>query len=334
MRKHNKWRLAVAILACAAIAFTACSSGSAQQATSSNAEVPFVQPESFVKPGSTSGCPSPACSDILAQVESGAKTDTIPPDLTPSLADAVRDLRYPDGCQASRLPISWLTDQKTCIFDTGAPANAPMIILIGDSQARMWSTTVNSIAKQNAYRFGLVNNDGCHMPITSHEIAQGQTVEQCREWKHAAIDWLNQQDPAVVLVASAFHYGSGMKDAEAAAAYAAVLKQMQGPGRKLFLMGDVPQLTQDPPRCLAAHPSSALKCATEIATAAPANEQQAALTGAQQAGAGYVNLTPWLCTTDLCPAIVGHYAAYQDQWHITTTYAQALMPLVQKVIGL
>jgi peptidoglycan/LPS O-acetylase OafA/YrhL len=285
-------------------------------------------------PRSPSGCSSPGCSDILAQVEAGAKTDTIPPDLTPSLAEAAADLRVPDGGRCSRLPISWLKpDRQPCIFDTDAPANAPMIILIGDSQAVMWSRTVNSIAKQLAYRFGLVSHAGCHMPMTTFDTTtEGVTDAQCREWKNAAIDWTKRQDPAVVLVASGNH--TGIKDADYAAGYAALLKQMQAPGRKLFVMGDVPLLSQDPPRCLAAHPSSALKCATKTAIAAPADEQQAALDGAQQAGAGYVNLTPWLCTADLCPAIVGHYAAYQDQFHITGTYARALMPLVERAIGL
>jgi peptidoglycan/LPS O-acetylase OafA/YrhL len=279
-------------------------------------------------------CPSPACSDIPAQVEAGAKTDTIPPDLTPSLADAAADLRVPDGGRCSRLPISWLKpDRQPCIFDTGAPANAPMIILIGDSQAMMWSRTVNSIAKQLAYRFGLVSHAGCHMPMATFDTTtEGVTDAQCREWKNAAIDWTKRQDPAVVLVASGNH--TGINNADYAAGYATLLKQMQAPGRKLFVMGDVPLLGQDPPRCLAAHPSSALKCATKTATAAPADEQQAALDGAQQGGAGYVNLTPWLCTADLCPAIVGHYAAYQDQFHITGTYARALTLLVEHAIGL
>jgi peptidoglycan/LPS O-acetylase OafA/YrhL len=289
---------------------------------------------SEASPQSTGECSSAACSDIRAQVASGATTDTIPPDLTPSLAEAAADLRAPDGGQCSRLPISWLKpDRHPCIFDTGAPANAPMIILIGDSQAVMWSRTVNSIAKQLGYRFGLVSHAGCHMPMTTFDTTEeGVTDAQCRQWKNAAIDWTKRQDPAVVLVASGNH--TGINDADYTAGYATVLKQMQEPGRKLVVMGDVPLLSQDPPRCLAAHPTSALKCATKTTTAAPADEQQAALDAAQQAGAGYVNLTPWLCTADLCPAIVGHYVAYQDQYHITGTYAQALMPLVQQAIGL
>lgn len=335
MHKTTRGGSLSAILACAVIAFTACSApGSAERATSSEPEAQSEQSGSFVQPTSTSGCPSPACSDILAQVASGAKTDTIPPDLTPSLADAVSDMRVPDGGQCSQLPISWLKpDRQPCTFDTGAPADAPMIILMGDSQAVMWSRTVNSMAKQLGYRFGLVFNYGCHMPMTTFGTTrEGVTDTQCREWKNAAIDWMKRLDPAVVLVASGNH--TGINDADYADGYAALLKQMQRPGRKLFVMGDVPLLSQDPPRCLAAHPSSALKCATETATAAPENEQQAALDGAQQGGAGYVNLTPWLCTADLCPAIVGHYVAYQDQFHITGTYAQALMPLVQRAIGL
>jgi SGNH domain (fused to AT3 domains) len=271
---------------------------------------------------------------IVAQVESGAKTDTIPPDLTPSLADAVDDLRVPDGGRCSRLPISWLKpDRQPCTFDTGAPANAPMIIVIGDSEAVMWSRALNTMAKQLGYRFGLVFHYGCHMPLMTFDTTEeGITDAQCREWKNAAIDWLNGQDPAVVVVASGNH--TGFNDADYAAGYAAVLKQMQAPGRRLFVMGDVPLLGQDPPRCLAAHPSSALKCATKTATAMPADEQHATRDGAHQGGADYFNLTPWLCTADLCPAIVGHYAAYQDRFHITGTYAQALMPLVERAIGL
>ena len=289
---------------------------------------------SGASPGPTGGCPSSACSDILAEVESGAKTDTIPPDLTPSLADATADMRVPDGGTCSQLPISWLKpDRQPCVFDTGAPASAPLIILVGDSQAVMWSRTVNSIATQRNYRFGLVYYYGCHMPMTTFDTTQeGVTDGQCREWKNAAIDWIKRQNPAMVLVASGNH--TGIKDADYAAGYAAVLKRLQGPGRRLFVMGDVPLLSQDPPRCLAAHPASALKCATKTATAAPLDEQQAALDGAQQAGGGYVDLRPWLCTAELCPAIVGHFAAYQDQFHITGTYAQALMPLVQRAIGL
>ena len=59
--------------------------------------VAYHPESSGASPGSTGGCRSAACSDILAEVESGAKMNTVPPDLTPSLADAATDLNVPDG---------------------------------------------------------------------------------------------------------------------------------------------------------------------------------------------------------------------------------------------
>jgi hypothetical protein len=41
--------------------------------------------------GWTSGCPSQACTDILAQLQAGVATRTVPPDLTPTLEEASKD---------------------------------------------------------------------------------------------------------------------------------------------------------------------------------------------------------------------------------------------------
>lgn len=68
------------------------------------------------------------------------------------------------------------------------------------------------------------------------------------------------------------------------------------------MIGEVPALKEDAPRCLAAKESSALKCATAASEAISAG-----VYAAQQAGAEYVNITPRLCTEDLCPAIIGRY---------------------------
>ena len=41
--------------------------------------------------GWTSGCPSQACTDILAQLQAGVATRTVPPDLTPTLEEESKD---------------------------------------------------------------------------------------------------------------------------------------------------------------------------------------------------------------------------------------------------
>ena len=54
----------------------------------------------------------------------------------------------------------------------------------------------------------------------------------------------------------------------------------------------------------------------------------------REAQAGYVNVTPLACTADVCPAVIGNYAVYQDQWHFSSTYAQILVPVVIRALGL
>ena len=288
----------------------------------------------FVRPSSTSGCPSGPCSDILAQVRKGATTITVPADVTPSIEDAAKDLRVPEGGNCSQLPVAGLDRAyQPCVFDAGAPPTAPVIIVIGDSRAAMWSLAFSKLASQLGYRFGLVYRAGCSMPRVEHPAGGGTSEEECKAWKDAAINWVNQQNPAVVLVASGPDLPDvGVTPALLTTGYAATLKELQAPARKLFVLGEVPHLQQNPPACLAAHLSSAKACATPTSSATSADEQQADLHAAQQAGAGYVNLTPWLCTEDLCPAIVGNYLPYLDQLHLNQTFTEALIPVLQQAI--
>jgi hypothetical protein len=291
----------------------------------------------FVQASSTSGCPSEACSDVLAQVRAGATTRTVPSDLTPNLNDAAIDMKPPEGGNCSVLPVSGLDSSfQPCLFDAGASPTAPVMILIGNSRALMWSRAVLALASQLGYRFGLVQHEACSMPrVEDPAIGRtGLSAADCKEWEDAAINWVNQQNPGVVLVASGPDLNDKVSPADLVAGWAATLKELQGPGRKVFVFGEMPRMDQDPPRCLAANGASALKCVTPASAAIQADEQQAGLDAARQSGASYVNLTPWLCTTDVCPAIVGHYLAYRDQNHLTSTYTQALVPVLQKAVDI
>jgi hypothetical protein len=338
------WRLSVGPVFRRAAALTviilvalfagACGAGQTEATESAKAHLSGASGTSFVTPSSTSGCPSPACSAILAEVAAGAATDTVPSDLAPSLQDAAKDMRRPDGGDCSPLPIPDDPVWDPCTFSDGVPATAPMMVLVGDSQAWMWSRPMKDLAQQLGYRFGLIYHAACKLPDLTFNPGHGYTDDQCRQWKDVAIDWLNQQNPAVVLIASEHPHSNRYTDAQYAAGYAATIKRLQAPGRKLFVMGNPPILGQDPPRCLAGHPSSALKCAAATTQAAPTHEQQATLDAAQQTGAGFVNLIPLSCTEKLCPAIVGKYGVYQDQFHLTTTFAEHILPVVQQALGL
>jgi SGNH domain (fused to AT3 domains) len=299
----------------------------------------------------TSGCPSPACSDILAQLQEGTATRTVPPDLTPTLEEESKDTqpgapRYqlqapPGGNCSDLLPVSGLVPAfQPCVFEAGAPPTAPSIMLIGNSRALMWSRSVLALATRLGYRFGFVQHEGCSMVRVEDNSPSNSAVE-CKNWEDAAINWVNQQNPAMVLVSSGPDLnqdwklnGKTLTPAELTKGYAAALKELAAPARKVFVIGEVPALKEDAPRCLAANESSALKCATAASEAISADENKAGVDAAQQAGAGYVNITPWLCTEDLCPAIIGHYLAYRDQRHLSTVFTEALSPVLEQAMNI
>lgn len=314
-----------AVLTCLVIATAACS---LDDTPPTNA----AESINFAEATATSGCPSPECSDILAKVSQGAKTEIVPEDLTPSVSDSANDLVSPPDGQCSELPIPGIPPEwQPCIYPTGAAPTAPMMVVIGDSQALMWSTAVVAMAKQIGYRAGAVNNNSCKMPDVVYETtAWGVTDEECRVWRNAAINWTNQQNPDVVLVASGHAepvsgiYTKG---------YVATLKKLEARSRKVFVMGDVPHLAKNPPECLAENRSSATKCATPTDRAAPPSSQEEAFVASEKAS-GYVNLTPLACTVDVCPAIVGNNAVYRDRFNFTSTYARTLVPAVLRALNL
>jgi hypothetical protein len=326
--------LKAAVVAAVVIAIAACEGsppGAPGPRTPSRSSSHNVGWKDFVAPSSTSGCPSPACSDILAQVQAGATTRNVPSNLSPTLQDATNDLVEPAGGSCSELPVSGLeSSDQPCVFG----AEGPMVILIGNSRAVMWSQAFLALSSRLGHRLGFVAHQGCSMLRVANPPRTGAvSAAECKDWQDAAVNWVQQQNPALVFVAGGPDLAGSLSPTEVTTGWVAALKELQGPGRKVFVFGELPHMTQSPTNCLAAHSSSALQCASRTSAAIQVDEQQAGLDAAKQAGASYVNLTPWVCTEDVCPAIVGQYLSYRDTTHLTSTYAEALVPALQEVIN-
>ncbi len=289
----------------------------------------------FVEATEQSGCPSIDCSVRLALVEEGAMTRLVPWNLTPRTQDAPKDLRLPDGANCTKLPVPGLDRRdQPCVFRTAAGPSAPMMVLIGNSRATLWSRALAAVASQGGYRFGAVAREGCSMSrIANTRLRDSGGEVDCGGWKTAAINWVNQQKPAVVLVAGGPDMVAGLNAADITAGYGATLAKLSAPKRKVFVFGEVPRLDADPPKCLAVNNDAQL-CATHPFAAAAGEEQQAVLDAAQQAGATYINVTPWLCTDTVCPATVGFHLPYRDRTHLTTTFTEQLIPVLKRTLKL
>jgi hypothetical protein len=75
---------------------------------------------------------------------------------------------------------------------------------------------------------------------------------------------------------------------------------------------------------LSRHPDETLDCATSRAKAVAQQRLATERRVAEEAGAAFVDPTPWLCSVDTCPVVIGRYLVLRDQHHLATPFSAAL----------
>ncbi len=91
-----------------------------------------------------------------------------------------------------------------------------------------------------------------------------------------------------------------------------LFRSLSVPKRSTVLLGSTPILAQAGPVCLAAHRDEVQACSSPARDAVPKlgqADRQAAL----RSHVGYVDTTPWFCST-MCTAIIGPYEVYDSTW--------------------
>jgi hypothetical protein len=97
-------------------------------------------------------------------------------------------------------------------------------------------------------------------------------------------------------------------------------------------LGNIPVLPNLPPNCLSLHGDDVGACSAPVDRAV-VQLDQAEHAAVVQAGGRYIDTTPWFCSR-LCTPIVGPYAVYLDQIHMTGVYAEYLERVLGQSLGL
>jgi SGNH domain (fused to AT3 domains) len=335
MQRGRHWRIAIGIVT-AVVAITVAAG--APTSASAPASSPS-SPASLAAPGAESGCPSAACSAVVAAVAAGARLKTLPANLTPSLANAASDLLVPPGGVCGSLQISGLDPKyEPCVY--GSPTATSRIVLLGDSHAWQWSTSVASIAHRIGASFGLLYHSACVVTLTSASLPPNgppggsePSGRVCAQWTQAALKWIDQFHPQTVIVV-AYSGDTPSQQPIYAKGIVELFHQIQAPGRQLILLGQDPDNYTGGPDCLAAHESNISQCDVPVSKAVIPVALKAQEKAASQVHAKFVNVTPWICTKSECPQVIGNYDVYQDPFHLTSSYANYLSPVLGIALGL
>lgn len=290
-------------------------------------------------PGAQSGCPSAACSSVMAAVAAGSKVTSVPSGLTPTLQAAGGDILTPPDSLANCAGGSATVSMPQCQVDGSNPA-APRIALVGDSEAQTWSIAVDAVARHTGYSALVMGKTECTMAdlLTQVPYSKGAytSCPAFRKWAFAKIAAFKPNILIISTLAEQFNTVSGKPISPSAytAALEKTIKSLEAPGRQVYVTNDPPHQNIAPPVCLAAHSSNFKGCETSLPDSLENDGvwQSALQTATTKAGASLINVTPWFCNQNSCPLVVHNIDVYLDYGHMTSTYGAYLSNVLQAAL--
>jgi peptidoglycan/LPS O-acetylase OafA/YrhL len=274
-----------------------------------------------------------------AEVEglvSNARTiRSLPRDLTPSLPY----VRYSwGGPPAPCWPAVGQSSIPACVFgDLHASSTA---VLYGDSHAGMWLQAMNFIGIVAHWKIVYLGKGYCPADMLAYQNPPGigrsdGEYAVCDKWHTFAIDRINRIHPDVVIITQEVRgkpNGDNYTPSQWQQGLENTFKQLDVPTSRILVLGNTPSLPQSGPQCLSRNGADVQACSAPNTSTWTqyADAEQAAATSA---GARYISVIPWFCSTT-CTAVIGKYEVYFDDHHITGAYSFFLSGVLSQALDL
>jgi peptidoglycan/LPS O-acetylase OafA/YrhL len=213
------------------------------------------------------------------------------------------------------------------------------IVIVGDSHAGMYSTALADFVKRDPeYRVKIMMRNGC--PFTSIPPSSGgRPFTVCSAQNQAELAQILALKPAFVITA-AMSQASYQQDLNwtwssaqvMVTGYRAMLKPLSDAGIPVGVIREVPRPTTNVPECIQRNPKQPSACDTSQADALPDADPLAQAANGLP-GVSVVDLTKWLCVSQVCPAVIGNVIVYRDN-HLTNSYVHTLSTPLTDALGL
>ncbi|MET1016050.1 MAG: acyltransferase family protein [Leifsonia flava] len=236
-----------------------------------------------------------------------------------------RDDGAADGCQQS----TGSTEVLVCSFGSKAPG-ALRIAVAGDSHAGQWVGALKTLAIDSGWHLDTYLRSGCGLAKLPDSAVGG--AQRCATWNDKALRAIvaEQYDAVIVSTRSSVVGGGAKSESQQAADASAMVgawTEIQASGARVIAIHDIPQPANggvyDAPTCVMENPDPA-PCATSMSSSIVADPQVAA---ARELGSvEVIDLAPYFCVDDSCPAVLGSVLVYGDGNHMTALFAQTLTP--------
>jgi hypothetical protein len=275
----------------------------------------------------------PSTVGVLRAVSAGAEvTDW------PVQPERIANEGYSDECDVTR------RDTTSSLCEFGNRDSDRTVVMFGDSHGTMWIPALDRIGKQDDWKVIQLTKPGCVAPdlqVWSNSL--GREYSECDQWRDWAVGQIAEIQPDVLLMTSA---GKGIYLADGGeptqdglddawrGGLGATLDAVTPHAGRVVVIGDMAYPAQPGIDCLTEHEGNASACNTPVEQAVLANHNQVEQETAEAHGAEYIDIIPWFCTRETCPAVIGNLTVHRDALHINENYAVFLSSALAEAAGL
>lgn len=102
--------------------------------------------------------------------------------------------------------------------------------------------------------------------------------------------------------------------------------QLEDHGISVVPIEETPELSFNPPDCVARYGATSPKCAEPVATATRSDPPTVQATRLMNGKVKLVDMNQYVCGTTECPSVIGNVLVYFDEHHLTSNYAKTMVP--------
>lgn len=262
-----------------------------------------------------------------------------PADLRPQPQSAWWDRppNYDDACHNDTVD----PELHPCTY--GLDDGETTVVLFGDSHALQWQPGLKAAAFENGWRMVNLTKAACPPPDIRSSRKEQAAQDSCDVWRAAALDWIEQNEPDVVLMSGGGRIyrlederGERIAGADRTVAWNAGLTttiEALPESTIGVVLADTPYLQTNPATCLEQDPSDLVACSTPRSAAIDAAFDAAERSAVEAAGAHYADLNDLVCPYSPCPIVFDDVLAWRNRDHLTATFVTLLAPSLGAIIN-
>jgi peptidoglycan/LPS O-acetylase OafA/YrhL len=239
--------------------------------------------------------------------------------------------------QGCLVPVASSTPKECDYGDLAHPTLT--VALVGDSMAGNWFAPLQAIALKRHWR--LITDLHSVCPLSSAMLLTPETggpYTPCHAWGKAVMHDLVTRIKPDVVITSEYPLVTTVKHPEGGALSAAEIgkgmdkywKQLEGHGISVMAIKETPLVGLNMPECVSRNPTNTSLCDVPRSKAVRRHLPAVYAARASHGTVPLIDMNALICGPVDCTAVVGNVLVYQDNHHLTSTYALTMAPYLER----